>query len=168
MFRKSLFLGLTMMLAAVLVYLVIEGRRREKQQSTVRPVEVVRESTPSRTRVIGPGDLEIVESKTELATSGAQIGQPVSKSSPAAITATHRITIRSNARIAYRNLALKFSYLGRGEKVLETRTVPVAEFIQPGQARALAEIKEESLPAGTLKCLATIAYADIESLPKQP
>ena len=165
MFRKSLFLGLTMMLVAVLVYLVIQGRRQEKrQEKTVRPVEIVQESAPSLTRVIGPDDLEILESKTEIGASGAEAGQPPSVT----VSATHRFTIRNNAHVAYHGLGLRLSYLGRGEKTLETRTVPVSDLLQPGQARVLDEIKEADLPAGTLKCRATIAYADLEPSAKQP
>jgi len=165
MFRKSLFVGLTLMLAAVLVYLVIQGRRQEKQQqATLRPVEIVQESTPSLTRVIGPDDLEIVDLKTEFGPSGEQ----ADPSSTTTLSAVHRLTIRSNSKIAYHSLGLKLSYFGRGDKLLETRTVPAAEIVQPGQARALGEIREDKIPAGTLKCRAAIAYADLEPLPKRP
>ena len=165
MFRRSLFLGLTVMLAAVLVYLVIQGRRQEKvQQTTSRPVEIVRESTPSLTRVLSPEDLDIVESKMELAAASPQ----ADPAKPAAVTATHQFVLRNNGLAAYHGVGLKLSYLGRGNRVLETRTVPAAELLQPGQARALSELKVEHVPSGTVRCEAKIAYADLEPTPTQP
>jgi hypothetical protein len=165
MFRKSLFLGLTMMLAAALVYLVIQGRRQEKQrQTTSRPVEIVRESPPSLTRVIAPDDIGIIESKMELGSPGAQAGPAGS----AGVTATHHFVIRNNGRTAYHSFVLKLSYIGHQEKVLETRMVPVAEMLQPGQVRSIAEIKVENVPAGATRCIAKIASADLEPAPAKP
>jgi hypothetical protein len=161
MFRKSLFLGLTIMLVTVLVYLVVQGRRQEKQGSPSRPVEVVRESPPSLIRVIAPDDLGIIESEMELSHPGAQ-------ARPAGVTATHRIVVGDTGRSAYHGFVLKLSYIGPGGKVLETRMVPVAEMLQPGQARSISGIKVENVPAGTIKCAAKIASADLEPPPKQP
>ncbi len=164
MFRKSLFVGLTFMLAVVLVYLVIQGRRQEKHQATAQPVEVIRNSPPSLTRVLMPGDLDIIESKMELQPSVSQTGQQATPGP----TATHRIVIRDNGPAAYHRFGLRISYLGRSNKVLETRTVAVAELLQPGQARSVSEIKVENIPAGTLKCEVKIAYADLEPGPTKP
>jgi hypothetical protein len=162
MFRKSLFLGLTMMLAAVLVYLVIQGRRQEKQQRTTsRPIEIVRESPPSLTRVIAPDDIGIIESKMELGSPGAQAGL-------AGVTATHHFVVGNNGRTAYHSFVLKLFYIGHGEKVLETRMVPVAEMLQPGQAHSIAEIKVENVPAGATRCMAKIASADLEPASAKP
>ncbi len=165
MFRRSLFLGLTLMLAAVLVFLVIQGRRQEKlRQSTPRTVEVLRQSTPSLTRVIAPDDLDIVESKMELGASGTAKNQTQS----GGVTAIHRVVIRNNGRTAYHSLALQISYLGRGNKMIESRTVPAAELLQPGQARSIVDLKVENVPAGTLKCEVKIAYAELEPIARQP
>ena len=165
MFRKSLFLGLTMMLAAVLAYLVIQGRRQEKQQQTTsRPVEIVRESPPSLTRVIAPADIGIIESKMELGAPGARARQLA----PAGVTATHHFVVGNNGRSAYHSFVLKLFYIGHQEEVLETRMVPVAEVLQPGQARSIAEIKVENVPAGATKCTAKIASADLEPARAKP
>ena len=165
MFRKSLFLGLTMMLAAVLVYLVIQGRRQEKQeQTTSRPVEIVRESPPSLTRVIAPDDIGIIESKMELGSPGAKAVPAVS----VGVTATHQFVVRNNGRTAYHSFVLKLSYVGQREKVLQTRMVPVAEGLKPGQERSITDIKVENVPAGASRCMAHIASADLEPASKQP
>jgi hypothetical protein len=165
MFRKSLFLGLTMMLAAALVYLVIQGRRQEKRRRTTsRPVEIVRESPPSLTRVIAPDDIGIIESKMELGAPGAWAGQVA----PAGVTATHHFVVGNNGRTAYHSFMLKLSYIGHQEKVLETRMLPVAEMLQPGQVRSIGEIKVDNVPAGAVKCIAKIASADLEPTAAKP
>ena len=162
MFRKSLFWGLTLMLAAVLLVLVVKGRKAEKlQQAASRPVEVVRTSPPSLTRVIAPDDVEIVESKMDLETPELQPGQEAASGR----TARHHLVIRDVGSIAYHNFGLKVVYVGRENRVLETKTVPVAELLQPGQARSISEVKVENVPSGTLKCDVKIAYADIEPSP---
>ncbi len=162
MFRKSLFFGLTLMLAAVLVYLVIQGRHRERlRQTNAQPVEVIRNSPPSLTRVIAPSDLEIVESKMELGTVASKQGQGAQPRP----TASHRIVIRDDGSAAYHSFALKITYFGRSNKVLESRTVPVAEVLQPGQARSVSEVKVEDVPADTVRCEVTVAYADLEPAP---
>jgi hypothetical protein len=165
MFRRSLFLGLTLMLAAVLVYLVIQGKRQEKvKQSTPHPVEIVRESTPSLTRVLSPEGLAIVESKMELVAGNPQ----ADPAEPAGITATHRFLLRNSGRAAYHSVGLKLTYFGRGNKVLETRIVPAVEPMQPGQERSISELKVEHVPSGSVRCEAKIAYADLEPAPTQP
>jgi hypothetical protein len=165
MFRKSLFLGLTIMLAAALAYLVIQGRRQQKvRQTTPHPMEIVRESTPSLTRVLAPDDLEVLEAKMELAPSDSSPDQ----SRRTDLTARHQLVIRNSGRTAYHDFGLKLSYFGKGNKLLETRLVPANEIVRPGQARSIGEVKVENLPAQTLKCEAKIAYADLEPAPRQP
>jgi hypothetical protein len=156
MFRRSLFIGLTLMLAVVLVYLVVMGRRQEKRQ-TLRPIEIIRESKPTLTRLLAPEDLEIVESRMEWV--GAGIGAPPGGPSP--ITARHIIVIRNHGRLAYRNILVKLSYFGRREKLLETRAKLLEEPLQPGKSR-ISEITMDNLPTGIVSCPAKIQYADLE------
>ncbi len=161
MFRKPIFLGLTIMLAGALAYLVIQGRRQEKLQRTAsRPVEVIRNSPASLTRVLAPDDLDIAESKVEFGPPASKPGQEATGE-----TATHSLVIRNSGLAAYHSLGLRVSYLGRGNKVLGTQTVPVADLIQPGQARSIPELKVDNVPAGTLKCEVKILYGDLEPNP---
>jgi hypothetical protein len=165
MFRKSLFLGLTMLLAAVLVYLVIQGRRHEKtRQTTPHPVEFVRESTPSFTRVISPDDLIVTESKMDLAPSEVRPEDHGQRR----LTARHRVILRNSSRTPYHGFGLKFSYYGKGNRLLESRLVSSNEVMQAGQARSIGEVKMENLPVQTLKCEAKIAYADLEPASQKP
>lgn len=162
MFRKSLFLGLTLMLAAVLAYLVIEGRRQEKRRQEVpKTVEIVRDSPPSLTRVIAPDDLEIVESRMEISEAAEGKG-----SAPAgSLTAIHTFSIRHKGSTRYHSLALKIAYLNSDGSQIITRVVPVSEAPAPGETRSIAGVKSEGIPVGAVKCEARIAYADLESAP---
>ena len=69
MLRRSLFWGLTLMLGAVLVWLIINGRREEARQAA-GPTEVVKTANLSATRVAAPSDLEVVGSSVEASTKG--------------------------------------------------------------------------------------------------
>jgi len=156
MIRKSLFLGLTGTLVAVLAYLVVHARRQEKhEQQSPRPVEIVKDSTPSLTRILAPQDLEVVEVKTDFAGDTTR-------------TATHHLVIRNKGTSAYTAVLIKLSYFGNGERSLETRTRQVNELLQPGQAHALGEIVISDLPAGVLKARAGVLAADLESGPPLP
>ncbi len=158
MFRRSLFIGLTIMLAGVLIYLVIQGRRQERRpEATARPVEVVRSSPPSLTRVIQPADLSVVESRMNLVSSPPPRGEPAK-----GVTAVHHIVIRNSGSVAYHDFALRVDYFGKDRRAVETKTVSVSELLQPGQARSIPEFKVENVPAGTLRCEVRIRYADLE------
>ncbi len=153
MVRKSLFIALTGMLVIVLVYLVLQGRRQEKREQQVpRPVEVVKDSKPTMTRILAPHDLELVEAKTEFSGEGNR-------------TARHHLVIRNTGANAYHSVLIKFSYLGAGDRILETKTQASTESLKPGQVRALDEIVVENLPSGALKATAKIIAADLEPEP---
>jgi len=156
MFRKTLFWGLTLMLVAVLVSLVIRSRREEKKQAPA-VVEVVQESKPTATRVLSPLELVIVEAKMELA--GVD-GKPPTKDQSTA-TAHHQVVVRNDGPAGYSNVQLKLTYLGRGEKILESKTYVVAKPIPPGQTVSLGDISIEGVPAAATHCTARILYADL-------
>jgi hypothetical protein len=143
------------MLVIVLVYLVVQGRHQEKQGTSSRPVEVIRESPPSLIRVVAPDDLGIIEASMEL-------GPPSAQGSATGVTATHRIVVVNRGNTSYHSFVLRLSYIGPGEKVLETRMVPVPDLLQPGQVRSITEMKIENVPATATKCFAKIASADLE------
>jgi hypothetical protein len=157
MFRKTLFWGLTLMLVAVIVSLVIRSRRAEKKHAQA-VMEVVQQSKPSATRVLSPQDLVIVEAKMDLA--GGD-GKPLAKDRNLA-TAHHQVVVRNNGPVAYSNVQLKFMYLGRGDKVLESKTFIVAKPIPPGQTVSLGDISIESVPAAATHCTTRILYADLK------
>ncbi len=139
------------MLVAVLGYLVFQGRKNEKmqQQQIRRPVEVVKDSKPTLTRVFAPFDLEIVESKTALSGEGSR-------------TAKHNLVIQNKGNNTYQGVLVRFSYFGPGDKVLESQTRKVSEVFQPGQARDAGEIVVDNLPKETKRSTARILSADLE------
>jgi hypothetical protein len=118
MFRRSLFLGLTVLLAAVLITLVIKGRRQEINQAKAsRIVEVVKEFKPSATRVMAPPDLGVIW-RVE-GQGGAS--QPES------------CVIRNHGTTAYANPDLQVALIASDGRVLAQQTMRIDAAIQPGQ-----------------------------------
>lgn len=140
MFRKSLFLGLMLLLGAALVSLVVQGRRQEKKQAATRIVEVVKQFKPTPTRVIAPQDLEIV-----------------GPDNPA------RFAIRNHGTVTYRNSEVEFVYLGRDGRVLENRTVKIDKMIPPGQEVSVENAASDKIPEGSKRTLLKIRSAELVS-----
>ncbi len=152
MLRKTLFWGLTLMLVAIIVSLVIRSRREEKSQAP-RMSEIVQASKPTATRVVAPQDLEVVEAKMKLVEAAAKEQKEA--------TAHHEVVVRNSGSLAYDNMALRFTYLGRGDKVLESRIRVVSKPVPPGQTASLGDIVVEDVPAGAINCTVKILYADL-------
>ena len=110
MFRRSLFIGLTVMLAAVLVSLVIKGRQQEKKAAAAaaasRVIEVVKQYKPTPTRIIAPQDLVVETSQP-----------PV---------------IRNTGKISYANLELEITFSRRNTEV-GSEKLRMEKTIQPGE-----------------------------------
>ncbi len=148
MIRKSLFWGLTLVLVAALVSLIIRGRRLEKQQAEIS-MEVIEQSQASPIRVLQPDDLRI-ESST-MQREGAH-------------TALHEIQIRNTGTVPYGGIHLAFVYLDSSGKVLFTRTHPLGSAkILPGQTYAAPGIRVEEVPAAATKFQISILSADMLS-----
>jgi len=154
MIRKSLFWGLTLVLLAALVNLIIRGRRLEKHEAA-QLVEVVQQSTPSPTRVLAPQDLEILRSEMRLETQSGEEAQ--------SRTDHHGFEIRNNGKVAYRGMRLSLEYLDSGGKVLVTRAQTLAQPLVPGATLKLDDIRVEGLPVSTASCRAAVSYADIRA-----
>jgi hypothetical protein len=138
MFRKYLFLGLMVMLGAVLVSLMIQGRRQEKRQAALRVVEVVKQYKPTATRIIAPRDLQTVSSNN---------------ASP--------LAIRNNGTVAYSNPEIEFEYLGKDDRVLDKQTVRIEKAIPPGQEISVESAAPESIPEGTRRTVVKVRSAEI-------
>ncbi|MBP1596294.1 MAG: hypothetical protein H6Q05_1671 [Acidobacteria bacterium] len=162
MFRKYIFLGLMIMLGAVLVMLVVQGRKQEALRAqTPAPAEIIRTARATATRVMAPRDLQITESGGDAA-GGAGAG---TGNTPSAVIA--RQSIRNSGRVAYHNIMLKITCLGKGGKVLEIRTRLLPETIPSGLSRSLADLANEPFPDGTIRCTPSILYAEIGAAPPQ-
>ncbi len=140
-FRRYLFLGLTAMLTAVLVYLVVQSRRIEAPPGSPRPVEIVRESHPTATRAIAPADL----------TGVCRVND-----------GTVDVEIRNSGRSGYRNVMLKLSFRTKNNTLLEPRNQLVRVSVAGGDGVSATGIPVPDLPAGAVHCSAQVLYADIE------
>jgi len=145
MLRKSLFLGLTLMLGAILVWLVINGRKEEVRQVAV-PSEIVKTARLSPTRIVAPADLEVSESPTQ---------------GPPKTGALGAVAIRNRGKVAYHNVLLQIACLANDGKILDTRTRLVVESVPPGQSITLADVALDNIPKGTIRFGLSIVYCDL-------
>jgi hypothetical protein len=152
MLRKSLFWGLTLMLGAVLVWLIINGRKEEARQAAA-PTEIVQTARLSPTRVVAPKDLAIVASN---ALGAIKTG----KSEPIG-----PIEIRNNGRIAYHAVMLRLACLDSNGKVLDTKSRLVPDTIQPGQSLTVSDFAPENVPAQAVRYRISIAYSNLGPAP---
>jgi hypothetical protein len=148
MIRKSLFWGLTVVLVAALVSLIVRGRRLEKQEAA-QAVEVVRQSKPSPTRVLAPQDLAIE-------------GSAMQRS--ANLTALHEVEIHNNGSVPYTGIQLEFIYLDRAGKIVSTEKHTLGRtVIMPGQSFVAEDIRIEGVPASVEKFRTSVLSADMTS-----
>ncbi len=154
MFRTALFWGLTLMLVAVIVSLVIRSRHEEKLQAASQ-VEIVRQSKPTATRVLLPQDLIIVDSKMNLTRSE---GEPNDKGA----TAHHQVVVRNDGPMEYRDVQLRFTYLDAEHRALESRTCIVTKPVPPRQTESLGDIAIEHVPLAAISCTTQLLYADLK------
>ena len=153
MFRKWLFGGLTLVLVAVLIGLIIQGNRLGKQKAG-QPVEIIQKSVPSATRVFAPTDIQIVQSNM-------RIEEGTDKSSPSH-TVRHEVELRNSGTVAYEKIQLSFDYLDGKGKVLANRTHSVTRTILPDSTAGLV-VRMDDVPAASADFKVTVLYADIAS-----
>jgi hypothetical protein len=160
MFRRTLFWGLTLMLGAVLVVLVLKSRKEERKAPKL--VEIVKESVPTATRVILPQDLDIIENGMEiLGRSHAAVGRG------SVATVRQRVVIRNQGQVAYKNLRLEFAYLNAQGRLLGKRTESILIAIPPGQIVTAEDILIADAPLESAHSQAKILYAALDA-PDQP
>jgi hypothetical protein len=151
MIRKSLFSGLTLVLAVALVTLIIRGRKLEKQRA-VQSVEVVQQSRPTATRVLMPRDLEVLNPTMQMESGHS---------------ALHGLEIRNSGRVPYNRIQLRFAYLDRDRRTVATKTHSVERVIASGASIKLTDISIEKFPSSAALIQVSIVYADIGALPSQ-
>jgi hypothetical protein len=144
--RKSLFWGLTLILVAVLVTLIIRSRRMEKEQA--QPEEVVRQAFMVPTRVFAPADLEIASSTMQLKPDH---------------TALHRIKIKNHGDVPYSGLLLRFTYQDHSGNSLLSKSYALGKAaIRPAQVFQVPEIVIMEVPPATKQFQVSIQYADMQ------
>jgi hypothetical protein len=158
MIRRSVFLGLTLVLVVALVSLIVRGRRLEKQQAG-KPAELVQKSKSSPIRVFRPRDLEIVQSKSQLEAKAGAKGR--------SLAALHKIEVRNNGSVPYGEIQFRLVYLDRSGRELAIRTHPVTQGILPGTILKVTDIMVGDLPAAATESRISIDYADFGRAPPQ-
>jgi hypothetical protein len=159
MFRKSIFLGLMLMLGTMLVWLILKARK--EAQAPGAPVEIVRTAKSSPTRVIIPQDLDAAESRVEIPPAGRGQTKIAERSSHA------HVVIRNHGTVAYHDFMLKLTCLGSNGKVIDTQTRLVPGTIQPGETLTADDIAIDNLPEGTVRCRISVLYADLGPAPSR-
>jgi len=152
--RRYLFLGLTLVLIVALTSLVLKGYKQEKQQAR-QLIETVEEARPSRTKVVNPQDLKVLQSKMELL-------QKSEKGSPIA-SVRNEVEIYNDGSVTYTEVLLRFVYISRNSEKLKSVTHLLDQPIPPGAKLSFRDINitEVSYSAATLET--TVVSAEIES-----
>ena len=158
MLRKSIFLGMTVLLGAVLVSLVLSGRKEEKRLASASS-EIVRTAKATPTRSMAPGDLDVGESRVEL------VAPDRNQKNAAGPVARCQLVIRNHGQIAYHDVMLRLQCLGIRGKDLDYRTQLVPETIQPGQILTIRDVTIDKIPPGTARCLLSVFYANLGPAP---
>jgi hypothetical protein len=154
MFRRSIFLGLMVLLGSVLVYMILSARKQEKRAASPA-AEIVRQSKPSATRVLSPTDLQITGSAMEI------LHPPRDAGSVREISARQSITIRNTGSRPYSGVMLKLKYLAASGSTVETRSHEVSIKLPAGETVKLDDVVMEALPARVKACTVSIVWADL-------
>jgi len=159
MIRRYVFWGLTVILVAVLVSLIVQSRRLETQ-SAPTVTEVVKTAQSSPIRVIAPQDLAVVSSDMRLV-------NPSTESAPIAdaqSAAELEVSVENRGSEPYIGVLLRFTYLGSANNVLRSQDYLVDKQLPPGQTTSTGTIEMDDVPKNTVKCDVTIVSADFEPL----
>lgn len=143
--RKYLFLGLTLVLVVALANLIYHGRQEAKKEAA-KSAEVIRQSKPTPTRILGPEGIAVVNPVMERDASGA---------------AVHSMAVRNDSSYAYGQIRLQFVYRDRNGKVLERKTQTVAPGPGPGASLSLSGIRVEGVPPAAVQSDVSIVSADL-------
>jgi len=154
MFRRSIFLGLMVLLGSVLVYMILSARKQEKRIASPA-AEIIHQSKPSATRVLSPTDLQVTESTTAILRPAANSG-PVAGNS-----ARHSVTLRNQGPRRYKGFMLKFNYLTASGSTVETRSHQVSRELPAGETVRLQEMVMEGLSGKVKACSVSLAWADL-------
>ncbi len=154
MFRKWIFLGLMVVLGAVLVWLIVQSRQPEPPASPV--YELVKQSKPTALRVFSPKDLEIVDQETELVREASGVESDSLKTS-----AHHRMKIRNRGRVSYGAVEIEFTYLGADKRILGSESQHVAVLVPAGETIQIDGITTQPVPSSATKCTARILFGEL-------
>jgi hypothetical protein len=150
--RKYLFYGLTLVLLSALIYLVIQGRRLEKEEMRQGNVKVQKyKSTPIR--VLFPQDLKILNASMTLEPANAPGELPVAR---------HNFEIYNAGTVSYCEIQLRLDYLNAHGEVIASMPYDIKDAIPPGGTLVSNDVLIQKIPDVAVECRPSIVYGDFE------
>ena len=156
MIRRQIFFGLTLVLLAIVIFLLLRGRKAEQEwEAQNLDAEETQNAPSSPTRLLTPRNLKLVQTRVSF----ESVPEAAEGKGPAA--AHHDVTIRNSGDDAYDSLRLRLEYLDRNGKVLADRIHAVGESLPPRETLHLEDITIDDLPDGLTDCRVSIISADL-------
>jgi hypothetical protein len=150
--RKYLFYGLTLVLVSALIFLVIQGRRMEKEQTRQGNDKIQKfKSTPIR--VLSPPDLKILNASMTLEPADVSGELPVAR---------HNFEIYNAGTVAYCKIQLRLSYVDANGEVIASIPYSIEDSIPPGDTLVSNDVLIQKIPDAAVECLPSIVYGDFE------
>ena len=152
MSRKPLLLALIVLLALAVAWVVISAQKTPSPSTTPPPPAPrtdVKQTESTLTRVLFPRDLEIVESALVL------------NAEREGVMARHKVVIRNNGKVSYKNVSLELSYLDRRARIVATRTYVLSAPLRPAETATLPSIEMPNLPPNIPPTNTTVVHADL-------
>ena len=150
--RKYLFIGLTLVLVSIFVFLARQGRRMEKEQMR-RSNENVQNFKSTPIRVLAPQDLKILKASMVLEPGNEPGELPVAR---------HSIEIYNAGPVSYCEIQLRLNYLGADGEVIASMPCCIKDSIPPGHTLTLSDLFMQNIPEGTVGCRPSIDSGDFE------
>ena len=161
MIRRQIFFGLTLVLLAIVIFLLLRGRKADKEwEEQNLKTEEVQNAPSSPTRVLTPRDLKLVQANVAFVPTSDEIE---GKSS---VEAHHDIVVQNSGDDAYGGLRLRLEYLDRNGKVLVDRIHVVDESLSSRETLRLENIAINDLPDGLTDCRVSIISAALARISK--
>lgn len=157
MIRKSVFWGLTVVLVAVLVSLIVRSRSIEKQ-STPKVTEVVKTAQSSPIRILAPQDLKVVKSDLKFVELAPQSAPNANAPSMPEL----EVSLENRGPAPYVGVQMHITFLGTRQNILGSRNYLAEQVLPPGQTTSIGNIKLDDVPKKAAKCEVTIISADFE------
>ena len=153
MIRRQILFGITLILLAVILFLLLRGRSAEIERVVQNlKLEEIASEPLSPVRAILPADLEIV---------GMNVSLTRNPDEKDASTARHDITIRNTGEGSYLSFWLRMEYIDEKGKPVEIRTHEINEAIPPGGTLRVPDIVIDGLPDSAADSRAVILSADL-------
>lgn len=155
MIRRQILFGITLVLLAVILFMLLRGHKMEKEraeQNTKKMGELV-SASPVSVRAILPHDLEIVKATASWTRNPDDEGT---------VAAHHDLIIRNTGEASYVSLWLRMEYINEEKKPVEIRTYEVKKKLPSGETLHVSDIVIDGLPDAASDFRANILSADME------